>query len=154
MTHRLTCLLAAATATVLTVAVPAAADTPEPDVFPLTGLALECDGDAITFTSGELIGTTHVHEGPRGGTQLVFTNRLNDAWLTDGSGQVVRAVGTATNSSVYTETADGPPAEIGTFVANFTLLGDRGKVGSVHLLLRGTDQGLTAVDRGNCLIVW
>lgn len=154
MTHPLTGFLAAATAIVLSTAAPAAADTPEPDAFPLTGLALECDGAEITFTSGELIGTTHVHEGRRGGTQLVFTSRLNDAWLTDGSGQVLRAVGTATNSSVNIETADGPPVELGTFVANFTLLGDRGKVGSVHLLLRGTDQGLTAVDRGNCRIAW
>ena len=154
MTHRLTCLLAAATATVLTVAAPAAAGAPKPDVFPLTGLALECDGTAVTFTSGQLVGTTHVHESRRGGTQVVFTNRLDNAWLIDGNGQILRAVGTATNSSVYIEKVDGPPAEIGTFVANFTLLGDSGKVGSVHLLLRGTDQGLTAVDRGNCQIAW
>jgi len=153
MRHRIARMVLSAAAA-LTAAYPAAADEPRPEVFALTGLALECEGGTVVFTSGQLVGTVHEHQSRRGGDQLVFALRLRDAWLTDGAGEVFRAVGSASNSSVYTQANDGSPVELGTFVANFTLLGREGRKGAVHVLVRATADGIRGTDRGDCRIAW
>ncbi len=136
-------------------AAPAAAAAPEQDVFPLTGLPLECDAvGTIVFTSGELVGKVHEHEGQRGGNQLVFSYRLRDARLIDERGKTLTAVGSASNSSVYPQTDGEGPVEVGTFVANFTLLGSGGRQGAVHVLVRATREGIVQIDRGDCRIAW
>ncbi len=149
MGHRLTRFCSAALV-VLAGAAPAAGEAPAPDAFPLFGLSLECEGRTVTFTSGALVGTVHEHEGRRGGTQLVFAYRLQDAVLRTEDGQVLEAVGSASNSSVYVESG----SEVGTFVANFTLVGSRGRQGAVHTLVRASEEGIHTVDRGQCRIAW
>lgn len=117
---------------------------------PLAGTSIICGDHVLTFTGGVQVGDLHRVRLGNGNQVVINDVVLHGATLTDESGTIYRAVGSA-NSTAHVVTEGDPENVTGHFNVNITVLGDNGRVASLRLRERISADGTVAtISGGDC----